>query len=279
MRYIIFIFMIFSLFLSPVFAEDEDSGKEKQKIYHVFNDVDLIPATNIQYDRPRIVIKSVYPKLESGMPDENIDIFNNQVESVIQNEVSGFKLRVTGNKSIQQTIPKKRIKNDLNVDFDTAIINTSDNPIISIRFTFQQLITGLAHPTHYHRVLNFDFETGAALQLEDLFLPESNYLGVISDYSRLVLSKKLKNHRNNLTVGTAPIADNFKNWNINPSGLRITFDESQVAPYIFGTQTVLIPYSALKDILSPDSPLAKCLKHRRRCLSENLLTGGFMDEA
>ncbi|MCW5582533.1 MAG: DUF3298 domain-containing protein [Gammaproteobacteria bacterium] len=68
-------------------------------------------------------------------------------------------------------------------------------------------------------------------------------------------------------------------WNIKPNGLLITFETGKVAPYIYGPQTVLVPYSALMDVIPPESPIADCITHRSRCLSNNLLTGGFIDEA
>ena len=55
--------------------------------------------------------------------------------------------------------------------------------------------------------------------------------------------------------GAAPTPENYKSWNMQPDGLRITFDPYQVAAYAAGPQTVFVPYSELGDIMRPDGPL------------------------
>ncbi len=60
-------------------------------------------------------------------------------------------------------------------------------------------------------------------------------------------------------LGATAAVQNYRNWNITPNGLMITFDEYQVAPYAAGPQTVVIPYKALGQILEPDGPLASLL--------------------
>ena len=57
--------------------------------------------------------------------------------------------------------------------------------------------------------------------------------------------------------GAKPTADNYKNWNVTKKGLLITFPPYQVAAYAYGPQTVIVPYSLLKDIARPDGALAK----------------------
>jgi hypothetical protein len=42
--------------------------------------------------------------------------------------------------------------------------------------------------------------------------------------------------------------------------LWVTFDPYQVAPYAAGPQYVLVPYSALKDIIKADGPIAGLAK-------------------
>lgn len=257
---------------------DDNDNTDKKQIYHISGDVNLVPTVKVEYGKPRIVIKEVYPVIESATSDDNIDNFNQQVDSMLKEDIALFTQKVKDNQSVQATLEKSAIKNDLNVDFDTSIVNTGKNPIISIRFTMQTYIAGMAHPAHYHRVLNYDLYNGQSLELTDLFQPDSDYLTVISDYTKNALSKRLKD-KSMIATGTAPNKENFKNWNINPHGLLITFDETQVAPYIYGTQSVIIPYSALKSVIVPKSVIASCLLHRKRCLQNNLLTGGFIDEA
>ena len=60
--------------------------------------------------------------------------------------------------------------------------------------------------------------------------------------------------------GAAPTADNYSNWNVTKKGLLIPFPAYQVAAYAYGPQTVIVPYSALKDIVRPDGALRKSAK-------------------
>ena len=60
--------------------------------------------------------------------------------------------------------------------------------------------------------------------------------------------------------GASARADNYKAWAITKKGLWITFDPYQVAAYAAGPQYVLVPYSALKDIIKPDGPVAALAK-------------------
>jgi hypothetical protein len=43
-------------------------------------------------------------------------------------------------------------------------------------------------------------------------------------------------------------------------GLGINFDSYQVGPYAAGPQFVLVPYSALKDLINPEGPIAQFAK-------------------
>ena len=171
------------------------------------------------------------------------------------------------------SIPKK---NNLYLDYAASVITSGDHHLISLRFSIQSYIAGMAHPTHHHRVINYDLDAGDVIELNDLFQANVDYLNVISHYVSQVLSRHLSNQAM-LTIGIAPQAENFKNWNIKPNGILFTFDEYQVAPYAEGMQTVLVPYAILKPLMSADSPLLNCVRHPKRCRNSNLLTGGFID--
>ena len=148
----------------------------------------LKPTVSVQYDKPRIVVKAVYPVISSDTQDENIDSFNQLVADIIRDEIAHFREKVIANQSAQTNTPHEKIKNDLAIDFNTAVIKTEGDPIISIRFTIQGRISGVAHPYHIHHVLNYDLYNGQEIQLVDLFKPDY-YLTMISSYSRNVLNR------------------------------------------------------------------------------------------
>lgn len=278
----ILLVIIWSLLLcQPLFADhaaDDDTAKDDTKVYHVYDDIDLISTLKIQYDKPRIVIKSVYPQLQSDTVHDSVDTFNQLVIDLMQQKMAEFKAQVNENKDIQKSLPKYQQKNDLYLDFSASFIQSGQHPIISVRFLAQGYIAGMAHPYHHHFVVNYDLKTNAPIELNDLFAEGADYLPILSGYTSYMLSKRLHDKQMILS-GTAPKPENFRNWNVKANGLLITFDEYQVAPYVEGSQTVLVPYGILRESIGNESPLAGCINYKRRCSRSSLLTGGFIDEA
>jgi hypothetical protein len=74
------LFIIVCLLIStPVLAEDsadDSTGRDDTKVYHVYDDVELVSTHKIQYDKPRIVVKSVYPQLQSDIIKDSVETFN-----------------------------------------------------------------------------------------------------------------------------------------------------------------------------------------------------------
>jgi hypothetical protein len=272
--------------LSPVFAEDatnqDDSGDTPQnrvQFYPISDSIDLVTKTRYDYNKPRVVVKSVYPELQSDdETDTSIDDFDSTVLNLVQKNIQDFTNQAKLNLSTLDMPRKNKINNYLYIDYDTSSIKTDDGYVISIRFNTQGFLAGLAHPYHVHRVLNYDLSSNQVLDLRDLFNDDANYLQRLSEYTSNELGRHLKD-KSMITQGTAPTDGNFQNWNIKPTGILFTFDEGQVAPYVYGAQTVLVPFSALKDILAPDSVISGCIDHKSRCKQNNVLTGGFLDEA
>jgi hypothetical protein len=109
-----------------------------------------------------------------------------------------------------------------------------------------------AHPNSTYTTFTFDLKTGKALQLADIFLPDSSYLQQLSTLSRSLLTQKLGSSIDPvgfINPGTTPEAKNFKNFAFDGSNLVVFFDPYQVAPYSSGPQTIKIPLSELSSIL------------------------------
>ncbi len=118
---------------------------------------------------------------------------------------------------------------------------------------------GAAHPTTTVSTRTFDLRTGAALSLAELFRPKSDYLAVLSQQSRRLLRPVLGSYLDPTMFdpGTAPVAANFTAWSLTPFGLRITFQNYQVAAYAVGTPSIVIPYGALGGVAAANGPMAK----------------------
>ncbi len=120
--------------------------------------------------------------------------------------------------------------------------------IWSFKFDFSFYSDGAAHPGSYSITLNYDLDQGKELALANLFLPNADYLGSISNYCIAELGKQ-PFFEGPFADGAQPTPENYSRWNITPDGLMITFDNGQVGPYAAGPQQVLVPYSALRGIL------------------------------
>lgn len=112
-----------------------------------------------------------------------------------------------------------------------------------------------AHPNSYYRTFAFSSKTGDALRLEDLFMPSTDYLTVLSTLSREKLKKQMEAiggvepDKDMLEAGTTPDADNFQNFYFDGEDFVLIFPPYQVAPYVYGVQEVRIPTGELTQIL------------------------------
>ncbi len=274
---------------------DDDTPVDNKSTYHISDTIDLVTKTDVQYEKPRITIRLVYPSMNANderiaisdetidkttgnVGDSKVDIFNRDVTDIIHQEIKTFQQRVAEAGGYQGTIDKSKVRNRLSIDYSSAIVNLEREPIISVRFIIQGFMTGMKQPFIRYRSYNFDLESGAPITLSDNFKPDSAYLTKIASFVHDSLAKKLHNKLNLSDSDNLPV-EAFNNWNINLNGLRISFDDATVAPAAFGSQSVLIPYAALKAYINPESALGRCLEHQRSCFKEHVLTGGFIDTA
>lgn len=258
---------------------DDSTGKDETQVFHINDGLDIVSTLKFAYGKPKIVVKAVYPQLETDRDMiDGINTFNETVTDLIEKEIEQYKSVVAANESTQKTDTKEDAKNNLYIDYDTSTIKSDHDHILSVRFSMQGYVTGIQHPYHYHRSVNYDLDANQQIELADLFNSDADYLKRLSDYTSAELARRFPN-KSLIAQGTTADEDNFKIWNIKPEGILITFENYQVAPNVYGTQTVLVPFSALKDILAPDSLIAGCVNHKKRCLQNNVLTGGFMEVA
>jgi len=203
--------------------------------------------------RLRYTIKAKYPQA-IGARDERIAKLNLAIKESITKQVNDFK------KDFEA--PEDRPVS-FGSSFESAyIIVHSANNIVSIDFAIETYFEGAAHGNHNSLVFNYDLYSGQMLTLGDLFKSNSNYGKLISDYSIKALTKKLGSDADSdwIRQGAAPTGENYKNWNISRTGLKVTFDPYQVASYAAGPHEVIVPYSILKNVIDPHGPLARLVK-------------------
>lgn len=136
--------------------------------------------------------------------------------------------------------------NSLYLDYEVVLATDS---FLSIYFSGESYGIGAAHAVQYSFVVNYDFASNRLLKLSDVFKPGSKYLKFISEYCIDQLSRG--EHGKYLSKDKlAPVASNFESWNMTKEGIRINFDECRLLSCADGEQTVEIPFTALREMMS-----------------------------
>jgi hypothetical protein len=214
----------------------------------VSQQVTLISAPYSETNQtPPFTITSQTPQL-IGSDDPRVTAFNQRLNALVTKEVDTFRQSF-----LQNTAPTVNNGSSLNV---TYTLVSQINDLWSFKFDFSFYSDGAAHPGLYSITVNYDLGQGRELALSDLFLPNSNFLEVISNSCIAELSKQ-PFFDGSFSEGAQPTSENYRIWNISPDGLMITFDEYQVAPYAAGPQEVTVPFGELQAVINPQGPLGK----------------------
>jgi len=221
-----------------------------------------VTAKNIKESNKKLKydIDVEYPQL-TGMLTPPFEKFNSEANKLTMREVNEFKKNIAENKGPEDTdLPN----NYLDTGYTIALAN---DDVISIQFDVGTYYRGAAHPNSNSEVLNFDVKNGRVLKLADLFKPGSNYVQRLSTFSIKDLKRQSKAKGEDsglddqtIESGAGPDAKNFRSWTVSKKGLAITFDAYQVGPYVAGPQSVLVPFSILKDVIEPNGVLGSLTK-------------------
>src|SRR5687767_1214209 len=220
-------------------------------------DVDVI-ARSVKENNKKLMyeIDAQYPQFTGGN-NPNLEKFNQLARVVVVKIVSGFKKDVAPEEG-DEPRPENSMGSDLGIGYT---INLAQDDLVSVQFDVGSYYQGAAHPNSYTETLNYDLKDGRQLKLADLFKPGSKYLQTLSTLCIADLKKQWKEKNAEVTEdmlkdGSAPTAKNYESWTITKRGIGINFDPYQVAPCAAGPQFVMVPYSALKELIKPDGPLA-----------------------
>jgi len=202
-------------------------------------------------------VDAEYPQIEG---DPRFDSFNREARGLITRDVAAFKTGQTvAENNPGEVLADEARESTLDIGYE---IRCATDDLISVEFSEGTYEAGAAHGNSATTVLNYDVRNGKKLALADLFNPKSNYLSVISTFciknlrDRAQKDKDAMLDEEMMKSGASPKADNYRAVAITKKGLWITFDPYQVAAYAAGPQHVLVPYSALKDIIKADGPMA-----------------------
>ena len=188
----------------------------------------------------------------TGSNDLRVKTFNDEMIAVVKSAVDDYRQKMS---SFGPAPIQTQSTFDLKYEQTAPIGN-----ILSIQFTMEGYVAGMAHPYHEIRTVNFDLEKGKDIMMSAHFTANSDYLKTIADYCVAELSKRDIGFTDMFKQGADPTPDNYQEWNITSNSLVIIFNEYQVAPYVSGPQTVTVPYSELKRLIDPNGPLGSFVK-------------------
>ncbi len=243
-----------------------EKGSEKKTAFSVHEepiaftgDVEIV-SKQIKESNKKLMyeIAAQYPQLTGGA-NPNFEKFNQAARAAVTRKVAEFKKNVQPDEG-EEPRPEGSMGSDLSVGYTVAL---AQDDLVSIQFDVGSYFQGAAHPNSYSDVLNYDLKNGKQLKLSDLFKPGSKFLQAIATYCIADLKKQAKDKgllNEEIDKGAAASAKNYDTWTITRRGLGIHFDAYQVGPYAAGPQFVLVPYSTVKDLISPDGPIAQFAK-------------------
>jgi hypothetical protein len=129
--------------------------------------------------------------------------------------------------------------------------------LLSIRIAYDQDTGGASGPNFYASSLNFEAQTGEAIDMPFLFLESASWVELLSTESRSLLPAAIGSYADPSTIesGTKPLLSNFDTaWVITNSGLEVAFQQGQVAAMAKGIVKIVIPWSHLAGVIDPAGP-------------------------
>jgi len=192
-------------------------------------------------------IRAEYPQFQTAGTD-----FNQEIATLISGKIDNFKKQSLDNwKARLDTIPTgKSVPQNPEQPFtfiaswqSAQLNNTYLSLMIEIYY-----FSGGAHGNEEIHAFNYDMVKKKKIGINDFFDSPQEALKKISDISAQDIMSQLQSRgwreddslREMVSQGTAPVFENFENFNFDPHNLIIYFQRYQVAPGAVGSLTVTI---------------------------------------
>ncbi|MDE0634079.1 MAG: polysaccharide deacetylase family protein [Caldilineaceae bacterium] len=199
----------------------------------------------------RSLLRVSYPVTEQ-------DAINARMEAVTQEFIDEWRMMATETEASYQ-----KYKEESGTEPATFITHYRQHFDVSIanqNVIFFDIVRGIntgGTGSSYVVGYIFDRRTGAELTISDLFV-DSSYLERLSALTREALGERiareeLASDREWVEGGTAPTAENFDNILLREDRtVLVKFDKYQVAAGVEGVVDVVLPLSAIADLLKPE---------------------------
>ena len=134
--------------------------------------------------------------------------------------------------------------------------------IISTSVYFENY-TGGAHGAHALKNHVIDLSTGNAITEAMIFVEDYQDTLTQLIIATIAKDKKAKDIKELENMGYFSIDEVYPNNNfwVNDKGITYTYNEYEIAAYVVGRTNVFIPYSDLKLILKPESPISALINN------------------
>jgi hypothetical protein len=204
----------------------------------------LVPTVRLAYvdarrtRSPRYAVHVAYPRLSGALTADERRV-NATFARAARRSVLDFEHQVA-----RDGPPPAGLRAD-----DATLTSTVSTDLVSASYfavtvETYSFVVGAAHGLSQDRSYDVDLATGRLLALPELFDHGSHWLALLSARSRTLLRRKLgpSTMPQMLDAGTTPVAKNFAAWALTPWGLEVTFSDYQVAAYVAGTPSIVLPY-------------------------------------
>ncbi|OGC31331.1 hypothetical protein A2311_03740 [candidate division WOR-1 bacterium RIFOXYB2_FULL_48_7] len=199
-----------------------------------------ITAKVIKEQSNRYVIQAKYPYLSGLTSRQGEASFNQLIKGLVLRWLVKFKndVRNYARFDLGQ-------KSDFYADYQ---VKNLSKELIAVRIEKSLYQAGSAHPVAWIETINYDLVSGRQLQVEDIFLPKSDWVGLVASYCQGQL-KQVLSSEGWVEEGAGEKADNYASFLLVPQGVVFIFQIYQVAPYAYGPQEVVVPYYVLQPML------------------------------
>jgi len=220
--------------------------------------VSSLPVTiqSIRESDSFFYVQGEYPEFETAGTD-----FNQEIAALVSDKINSFKKESMDNwKSRLDTIPagKPAPENPEQpfvflASWQSAQLNTQYLSLVIKIYYF----SGGAHGNEEIHAFNYDMLQRKKIRMDDFFESSPEALKKISKISAEDITGQLQSQgwkendslKEMVNQGTAPVFENFKNFNFDSQSLIIYFQRYQVAPGAAGSIIVRIAKVALEQNL------------------------------
>lgn len=137
-------------------------------------------------------------------------------------------------------------------------IHYRGNGLISVYGGASYYYAGAAHPNSHSFCELWSEASQKQIKLEELFNPKSSWLADIANYCKQDLKTQVEDEGFQADVDEhiKPEAGLYSQFLVSDEGLEILFDTYAISAYVYGSQSVVIPWSVLKGDILEGGPIS-----------------------